>query len=255
MNRLAIYTSRTLVAVEFGSKPSSLAAIGGRAHAFRRLDLAATTALHREAVAKAEPAAARQMQDLMGVAGERVAYWERRVPAGSSCFVHHVRFDDEARGKAGYAQVAAAFPGFAMIGLYAVDPVISFFPQAFPVDPAPNFWQLGKTNALGKDSVFFFNFFPQQPYLRAQVVQGTTSIYSESAPDLYHTNNYVDLVAGLFTGAASIDKVASVNLNRYRDGYGFFKAVAAGAARSVIAKAGHEGFQWHGMLCRLVEAG
>jgi len=255
MNRLDIYNTRTLVAVEFASTPSSLAGLGPRAQVFRRLDVAETVALHGEAVQAADPAVARQMKHLMEVVGDRVAYWEKRVPPGLNCFVHHLRFDDEARGKAGYAQAVAAFPRFAMIGLYAIDPVISFFPQAFPVDPAPNFWLPGKTNEATKDSLFFLNFFPQQPYLREQVVQGTTAIYSESAPGLYHTNNYVDLVADLFTSAGNVDKVASVNLNRYSDGYGFFKAVAAGAAKSVIAEGGYEGFRWHGMLTRLVEAG
>jgi hypothetical protein len=256
MDRLHIYNTRTLVAVEFASKPSSLAGIGGRAHVFRRLDLDETTALHGNAMrATADPAVTQQLKHLMEVVGGRVAYWENLVPPGLKGFVHHVRFGDAARGKAGYAAAVAAFPKFAMIGLYAIDPIISMFPQAFPVDPAPNFWRPGKTNELTKDSLFFHNFFPQQPFLREQVVQGTTSIYSESAPGLYHTNNYVDLVSDLFTSGDNVDKVVGVNLNRYSDGYGFFKSVAAGAAKSVIVEDGHEGFQWHGILCKLVEAG
>lgn len=251
MDRLRIYNTRALVAVEFAAEPSSLAGLGGRAHVFRRLDLAETMALHRQAVA-VDPAAAGQIGHLMTVVGDRVSYWEQRVPPGSSCFVHHVRFAEEAQGRSGYARAAAAFPGFAMIGLYAIDPVISYFPDAFPVDPAPNFWQPGKTNALGPDNLFFHNFFPVQRFLREQVVQGTTAIYADSAPGYYHTNNYVDLVDDLFTSAGSVDKVASVNLNRYSDGHGFFKAVAAGAAMSVIAEGGHDGFQWHGILCRLI---
>lgn len=255
MDRLQIYNTRTLVAVEFASQPSSLAGLGGRAHVFKRLDLDATTALHRDAVKAADPATAARMQHLMEVVGDRVAYWEKRVPPGRDCFVHHVRFGDEAAGRSGFAKAAAAFPQFAMIGLYAIDPVISFFPQAFPVEAAPNFWQYGKANTLGADSLFFLNFFPPQPFLREQVVQGTTSIYSESAPGLYHTNNYVDLVDDLFTTAGNVEKVVGVNLNRYSDGFGFFKAVGAGAAKSVIAEGGHETFVWHGILCRLVDGG
>jgi hypothetical protein len=255
MDRLHIYNTRTLVAVEFASQPSSLTGVGGGAHVFRRLDLAETTALHGEALQAATPAVAEQLKHLMEVVRGRVAYWEKLAPPGLKCFVHHLRFDDEACGKAGYAAAVAAFPKFAMIGLYAIDPIISMFPQAFPVDPAPNFWKLGKANKLSKDSLFFLNFFPEQRFLREQVVQGTTAIYCESAPGFYHTNNYVDLVSDLFTSAIKIDKVASLNLNRYSDGDGFFKAVAAGAARSVIVEDGHEGFQWHGMLTRLVEAG
>jgi hypothetical protein len=42
-----------------------------------------------------------------------------------------------------------------------------------------------------------------------------------------------------------------VNLNRYRDAHGFFKAVSAGAAKSVIVK-GYGRFQWYGILAKLV---
>ncbi len=253
MDRLSIYNTRTLVAVEFASTPSPLAALGGRAHSFRRLDVRETTSLHADAVKAASPQDGERMKHLMTVVGDRVSYWEKRVPPGLQCFVHHVRFQDEERGKAGYRKALAGFPQFAMLGLYAIDPVISFFPDAFPVDPAPNFWQLGKTNTFSKDNLFFLNFFPPQPFLREQVVQGTTSIYADSAPGLYHTNNYVDLVSDLFATAANVDKVASVNLNRYSDGFGFFKAVAGGASSSVIAEGGHDAFQWHGILCRLIE--
>ena len=256
MDRLHIYNTRTLVAVEFAATPSSLAGIAAHAQTFRRLDRAETAALHGDAVkATTDPTVGRQLMHLMEVVGERIAYWESLVPPGLRCFVHHIRFDNEARGKAGYAAAVAAFPTFAMIGLYAIDPIISMFPQAFPVDPAPNFWRPGKTNGLTKDSLFFLNFFPPQPFLREQVVQGTTSIYSESSPGLYHANNYVDLVSDLFTSAGKVDKIASINLNRYSDSFGFFKAVAAGAAKSVIVEDGHEGFRWHGMLCRLVGEG
>jgi hypothetical protein len=255
MDRLQIYATRTLVAVEFAVQPSSLAALGGRAHVFRRLDLAATRALHRAAVAAADATSAAQMNHLMAVLAERVAYWEKRVPPALDCWVHHVRFADEAQGRAGHARAVADFPRLAMSGLYAIDPVISFFPQAFPVDPAPNFWRLGRANSCGPDSLFFLNFFPAQPFLREQVVQGTTAIYSESAPGLYHANNYVDLVDDLFAATGSVDRVVSVNLNRYSDGAGFFRAVAGGAARSVITEGAHADFRWHGMLCRLVGAG
>ncbi len=41
------------------------------------------------------------------------------------------------------------------------------------------------------------------------------------------------------------------DLNRYRDAHGFFKAVSAGAAKSVILE-GYEQFQWYGILARLL---
>jgi hypothetical protein len=138
-----------------------------------------------------------------------------------------------------------------MLGLYCVDPLMSMFPQAFPVDAAPNMWRPGEQNVLTKDSMFFLNFFPAQPFLRELVYQGTIAIYSESSPGLYDANNYVDLVSDDFVAVNGVDKMVGVNLNRYRDAHGFFTAVSAGAGKSVIVK-GYEQFQWYGILARLV---
>jgi hypothetical protein len=252
MDRLRIYQGGTLVGVEFAPTPSSLASLRKDAHVFERINAAEiekiTGGLAR---ANAGEGFSAQMSQLLNVASARLNYWERKVPPGSKCFVHHVRFDDEREAKAGYAQARSKFPHFGLLGLYRIDPLISMFPQAFPVDAAPNMWQPGKTNVLTKDSLFFLNFFPQQPFLREFVYQGTIAIYSESARGLYDANNYVDLVSDEFVATNNVDKIVGVNLNRYRDAHGFLKAVSAGAAKSVIVK-GFEQFQWYGILARLV---
>jgi hypothetical protein len=252
MDRLRIYQGRTLVGVEFAPTPSSLASLCKNAHVFERISVPEIQKITAQ-LAHASPAGgfSAQMTQLLDVANARIAYWERKVPAGSKCFVHHARFDDEARAKAGYAQARSKFPHFPLLGLYCIDPLMSMFPQAFPVDAAPNMWRPGEQNVLTKDSMFFLNFFPAQPFLRELVYQGTIAIYSESSPGLYDANNYVDLVSDDFVAVNGVDKMVGVNLNRYRDAHGFFKAVSAGAAKSVIVK-GYEQFQWYGILARLV---
>lgn len=252
MDRLRIYQGRTLVGVEFAPTPSSLSSLCKNAHVFERISVPDIQKI-TEQLAHASPAGgfSAQMTQLLDVANARIAYWERKVPAGSKCFVHHARFDDEAQAKAGYAQARGKFPHFPLLGLYCIDPLMSMFPQAFPVDAAPNMWLPGEQNVLTKDSMFFLNFFPAQPFLRELVYQGTIAIYSESSPGLYDANNYVDLVSDDFVAVNGVDKMVGVNLNRYRDAHGFFKAVSTGAAKSVIVK-GYERFQWYGILARLV---
>jgi hypothetical protein len=88
--------------------------------------------------------------------------------------------------------------------------------------------------------------------LLERVTQGTIAIWAESAPGLYDTNNYVDLPDELTT-APGIDRFVGVNLNRYRNAYGFCKAVAGGAGKSVIAEEHHDEFRWYGMLTKLIE--
>lgn len=252
MDRLRIYEGRTLVGVEFAATPSSFSDLCKDSHVFERIGAQEVRQL-TDQLARTNPEGGfpAQMTRLLDVANARMNYWESRVPPGSKCFVHHARFDDEAQGRAGYAQAKRKFPHFSLLGLYRIDPSMSLFPEAFPVGTAPNMWRPGEKNVLTEDSMFFLNFFPEQTFLREFVYQGTIAIYSESSPGLYHANNYVDLVFDEFVTMGQVDKIVAVNLNRYRDAHGFFKAVSAGAAKSVIVE-GYEQFQWYGILARLL---
>ncbi len=254
MDRLHIYRTRTLIGVEFAQEPARLPRLSKLQHAFVRLGLPEIKDLVGQVIrSNPDQQFSAELRDLMQVAGARLAYWENKVPQGSQCFVHHIRFDDDAAARAGIAEIRTKFPHFALLGLYQINPAVSFFPEAFPVSPAPSLWRPGGHNALTKDSQFFFNFFPEQPYLLERVSQGTIAIWAESAPGLYDTNNFVDLPEELTT-AAGIDRFVGVNLNRYRNVYGFCKAVAGGASKSVIAEDHHDDFHWYGMLTKLIEA-
>jgi hypothetical protein len=254
MDRLHIYQTRTLVAVEFANIPSRLPRLSKEQHTFARIGLPEVKDIVAQLLkSSTDPQFSAQLEKLTHVANARFAYWENRIPQGSKGFVHYIRFDDDAAARAGLAELKAKLSHFALLGLYRINPTISFFPAAFPVDPAPNMWRLGEQNTLTKESQFFFNFFPDQPHLVEQVIQGTTAIWAASAPGLYETNNFVDLPEDV-VAAPGIDRFVAVNLNRYRNAYGFCKAVAGGAAQSVIAEDHHEDFRWYGMLTRLIEA-
>jgi hypothetical protein len=254
MDRLHIYQTKTLVAVEFANTPSRLPRVSKEQHTFARIGLPEVNDIVAQLLkSSTDPHFSAELEELTHVANARLAYWENKIPQGSKGFVHHIRFDNDAAARAAIAEIKAKFPHFVLLGLYRINPTISFFPAAFPVDPAPNMWRLGEQNTLTKESQFFFNFFPDQPHLVEQVIQGTTAIWAASAPGLYDTNNYVDAPEEV-VAAPGIDRFVAVNLNRYRNAYGFCKAVAAGATASVIAEDHHEDFRWYGMLTRLIEA-
>jgi hypothetical protein len=254
MDRLSIYRTRTLVAVEFAKAPTRLPRLAPQQHTFARIGLPEVKNIVGRLVESSnDPQFSAQVEQLTRVANVRLAYWEERIPAGLTCFVHHVRFNDDAAARAGIAEVNAKCPHFALLGLYQINPGISIFADAFPAAPAPNMWRPGELNTLTKESLFFFNFFPDQPHLIEQVCQGTIAIWAESTPGLYDTNNFVDLPKEV-SAAPGIDRFVAVNLNRYRNVYGFCKAVAGGASMSVIAEDHHDDFRWYGMLTRLIEA-
>src|SRR5262249_13656280 len=121
MDRLRIYQGRTLVGVEFAPAPSSLASLCKDAHVFERISVPEIQKITAQ-LAQASPGGfSAQMTQLLDIANVRIAYWERKVPTGSKCFVHHARFDDEAQAKVGYAQARSKFPHFPLLGLYCVD--------------------------------------------------------------------------------------------------------------------------------------
>ena len=100
MDPLHIYNTRTLVAVEFAQAPSSLKDIADHARCSRA---SISTIRKRSAASSSQRVPTRRFHRrcarLMDVLKERVGYWETRVPAHSKCFVHHVRFEDEAAGR------------------------------------------------------------------------------------------------------------------------------------------------------------
>src|SRR5262249_2711433 len=84
MDRLRIYQGRTLVGVEFAPAPSSLASLCKDAHVFERISAPEIQKITAQ-LAHAGPAGgfSAQMTRLRGGPNRRIAYWARKVPAGS----------------------------------------------------------------------------------------------------------------------------------------------------------------------------
>ena len=54
---------------------------------------------------------------------------------------------------------------FTLFGVYHAEPQCSAYPFSFPFGDTPDHWRLGEHFSLTEDLVFWFNFFPEQPYL------------------------------------------------------------------------------------------
>jgi hypothetical protein len=52
-----------------------------------------------------------------------------------------------------------------LLGIYRVEPQSSAYPSSFPFGATPDHWHLGEQFSLTDQSIFWFNFFPAQPYL------------------------------------------------------------------------------------------
>jgi hypothetical protein len=92
-----------------------------------------------------------------------MGYWEKRIPDGKQCFVHYALGSDDV--------ITAAFNrlatrgAFTLLGVYHVEPQSSAYPFSFRFGDTPDHWNLGQHFSLTDESVFWFNFFPEQPYL------------------------------------------------------------------------------------------
>ena len=85
-------------------------------------------------------------------------------PAGQQLFVHYAIGGDEAI-TAAFHRLAAEANRWTTLGVYHVEPQSSGYPASFPARPAPMHWSLGEARGFTKESIFWFNFFPEQPYL------------------------------------------------------------------------------------------
>jgi hypothetical protein len=133
MDRLHIYQTKTLVGVEFAREPARLPRFSQEQHAFVRLAVPEVKKIVGQLIeANPDQQFSAELRDLMQIAGARLMYWENKVPPGSKCFVHHIRFDDSAAGRASIAEIRAKFSNFALLGLYQINPMVSFSPRHSP---------------------------------------------------------------------------------------------------------------------------
>ena len=160
MDRHFDYAQKILVAVEIGAEPLRLPDMPATYSLFQRLSIPEIARAAGES-GRAGPASGPAFHAMVN---RHMSYWEERTPAGQRCFVHYAIGDGETVARA-FDRLGAAPGRFKLLGVYHVEPQSSAYPASFPVGPAPSHWQLGEARPFSKDSIFWFNFFPAQPYL------------------------------------------------------------------------------------------
>lgn len=243
MDRDFDYTQKILVAVEFAETPRQLGNLPGYA-LFQRLSI--------PEVMQAFDASHSWVVQMLGgrkfyqVLDEHMGYWEKRIPAGKQCFVHYAI--------GGKDEITAAFDrlkqsGLVALGVYHVEAQSSAYPFGFPDKPTPSHWQLGETYAKTKDSIFWFNFFPAQPYL----FEKTFAIWAVfQVSQLRERGELNQLVAWESKGQVvsnGVDDFAQINLNRFTNLPGYF-ASAHEAGKNTFTE--YSDYTWYGMLMRQI---
>jgi hypothetical protein len=243
MNSSFDYSQRILVAVEVGTQPRRPGGLPDTHAVFQRIGIPEVV----DAFGRQVPAIARLIAGgkFRRVLDQRMGYWESRVPAGQQCFVHYVRGTADAMEKA--RAVFAAAGDWVSLGVYHVEPQSSAYPFGFPFGAVPDHWRLGRTREFNADSVFWFNFFPEQNFLfeKTFVIWALFNLFKSEEGGV--SNQLVAADDPERIAARGVERFVQVNLNRFTSMEGYFTSARA-AGKHTFTKDAE--YTWYGMLLR-----
>lgn len=247
MDRHFDYTQKILVAVEFAAAPRHLSDMPATYSLFQRIAIPEVVRTFAEVESLfVRLIAGRQFQSVLE---HHMGYWEKRVPAGLHCYVHYA-IGSEAEILRTFTRLKGESQPWVVLGIYHMEPQSSGYPFAFPSREAPSHWNLGETCGLTKESVFWFNFFPAQPYLfeKTFVVWSLFAMYQGR-----ERGECNQLVAGEGLDrlvSNGVDDFVQVNLNRFTNMVGYFNSAHEAGKHTFTVD---PEYLWYGMLLRKIE--
>lgn len=244
MDRRFDYTQKILLAVEFADAPKRLQNMPPSYALFKRLAIPdVVRAFEDNNSLFVQLIAGRKFRHVLD---QHMRYWEERVPAGKQCFVHYAIGADDVIAAA-FKRLAAESADFILLGVYHVEPQSSAYPFSFPFGVAPDHLRPGEQFAFTPDSVFWFNFFPQQPYLFEKTF-AIWSLFQLLQLDKRGENNQLVASDGKDQLVVhGIDAFVQVNLNRFTSLPGFFNAAHDAGKHSFTVD---PDYLWYGMLMK-----
>lgn len=244
MERNFDYAQKILVAVEISAEPLRLADMPPTYAVFERLPLAEIA----RAAGEAGGASAVAHPAFQAMVARHMSYWEERIPAGKRSFVHYAIGGDAAI-TAAFHRLAAAADRWTTIGVYHVEPQSSAYPASFPALLAPMHWSLGETRGFTKESIFWFNFFPAQPYLFEKTFSTWVSFQALESRAGGEINQLVVWEGKDRSRSRGVDEFVQINLNRFTSLAGFFQSAHDAGEQSFT---GDNEYRWYGMLLRKI---
>jgi hypothetical protein len=243
MNRDFDYSQKILVAVEYAERPRPLLDMPPTHAVFRRLTMPQVMQAFDEThglVARLFGAGKFQR-----VLDEHTGYWEGRVAAGKDCFVHYA-IGPKAAIDAAFTRLRE-LGGWVLCGVYTVEPQSSAYPFGFPISPVPSHAHLDEVRSYGKDSVFWFNFFPAQPYLFEKTFRTWALFQVFEGREGGECNQLVVVDGQDRLQVAGVDEFVQINLNRFTSLLGFFNSAHDAGKHSFT---NDPDYRWSGMLLR-----
>ncbi|MGO9697638.1 MAG: hypothetical protein ACLPX7_00050 [Xanthobacteraceae bacterium] len=249
MDRQFDYTQKILLAVEFADAPRRMEGMPASYARFKRLSIPEVI---REFAAKASSSAPVTADGAFrNVLEHRMGYWEKKIPDGKHCFVHYAIGSDDVITTA-FNRFKGDGSSFVLLGIYHIVPQSSAYPFSFPFGDTPDHWYLGDYFSLTRDSVFWFNFFPEQPYVFEKTFAIWAIFQTQHLKGRGENNQLVAwegkerLLVNLVNGVSDF---VLVNLNRFTSLQGFADS-AREAGKNTFTD--DTEYVWYGMLLRTV---
>lgn len=242
MDRQFDYTQKILVAVEYGDAPRRMEGMPPTYARFKRLSIPdVVRAFDESHTLFVQLMAGRKFQNVLD---QHMGYWEKRVPAGKQCFAHYAIGSDEII-TAAFDRLKSSAGDFVMLGTYHLEPQCSAYPFGFPMQPVPDHWFLGDQRTPTKDSIFWFNFFPDQPYLFEKTFAVWVLFQTQQLRALGECNQLVAWEGKQRLISNGVDDFVQVNLNRFTSLPGFFNSAHEAGKHSFTVD---PDYRWYGML-------
>lgn len=246
MDRQFDYAQKILLAVEFADAPRQLEEMPATYARFQRMSIPdVVRAFDETHNLFVQLLAGHKFQNTLE---QHMGYWEKRIPAGKQCFVHYAIGTDEIIAAA-FNRLKGDSNGFTLLGIYHVEPQSSAYPFSFPFGDTPDHWHLGEHFSLTEDSVFWFNFFPAQPYLFEKTFAVWALFQLLQLKARGENNQLVAWEGENRLTVQDVSEFVQVNLNRFTSLPGFFNAAHEAGKHTFTVD---PDYLWYGMLLKKI---
>lgn len=246
MDRQFDYTQKILLAVEYGDAPRRMEGMPATYALFKRLSIPdVVRAFDESHTLFVQLLAGRKFQNMLD---KHMGYWQERVPAGKQCFVHYA-IGSDAIINGVFDRLKSSGGDFVMLGVYHVEPQSSAYPFGFPMRPVPDHWFPEEQRTPTKDSIFWFNFFPEQPYLFEKTFAIWALFQTQQLRALGECNQLVAWDGKDRLISNGVADFVQVNLNRFTSLPGFFNSAHEAGKHTFTVD---PDYRWYGMLMNKV---